>query len=125
MQKRVLSTITNSKYRSHIEPLFKELKLVKITDMYVIAIRKFYHKLMNNQLPMFFSSVTQQLPVACARYELRKPMSHIPSIKHKYSENLIRYCLIRQLNGEVTWNKNMVFTTPLFFTNHVVVIAHL
>ena len=117
MQKRVLRTITNSNYIAHTEPLFKELKLVKITDMYDIAIWKFYHKLMNNQLPMFFSSMTPQLPVACARYELRNPKSHLPTIKHKYAENSIRYCLIRQLNNEVTWAstveiKNMVFTTP-------------
>ena len=117
MQKRVLRTITNSNYIAHTEPLFKELKLVKITDMYVIAIWKFYHKLMNNQLPMFFSTMTPQLPVACARYELRNPKSHLPTIKHKYAENSIRYCLIRQLNSEVTWAstveiKNMVFTTP-------------
>ena len=103
MQKRVLRTITNSNYIAHTEPLFKELKLVKITDMYVIAIWKCYHKLMNNQLPMFFSSMTPQLPVACARYELRNPKSHLPTIKHKYAENSIRYCLIRQLNSEVTW----------------------
>ena len=54
MQKRVLRTTTNSNYIAHTEPLFKELKLVKITDMYVIAIWKFYYKLMNNQHPMFF-----------------------------------------------------------------------
>ena len=104
MQKRVLKTITNSNYIAHTEPLFKEQKLVKITDMYVIVICKFYHKLMNNQLPMFFSSMAPQLPVACARYELRNPMSHLLlSINIKYAENSIRYCLIRQLNSEVTW----------------------
>ena len=54
MQKRVLGTITNINFRAHTEPLFKELKLVKITDMYVIAIWKFYHNLMNNQPPMGF-----------------------------------------------------------------------
>ena len=84
----------------------------------IIAIWKFYHKLMNNQLPMFFSSMTPQLPVACARYELRNPKSHLPTIKHKYAENSIRYCLISQLNSEVTWastveiKTNMVLTTP-------------
>ena len=86
--------------------------------MYVIAIRIFYHKLVNTQFPkVFFSSMTPQLPVACARYELRNPMSHLLTIKHKYAENSIPYCLIRQLNIEVTLAstveiKNMVFTTP-------------
>ena len=32
-----------------------------------------------------------------------QPKSHLPTIKHKYAENSIRYCLIRQLNSEVTW----------------------
>ena len=62
--------------------------------------------------------MTPQLPVACAPYELRNSISHLLTIKHKYAENSIRYCLIRQLNSEVTWasaveiKKNMVFTTP-------------
>ena len=90
---------------------------------------------MNNQLPMFFSSMTPQLPVACARYELRNPKSHLPTIKHKYAENSIRYCLTRQLNSDcwqiecwmiaqTPWAstveiKNMVFTTsyPRFKTS--------
>ena len=54
MQKIVLRTITNSNYIVQTEPLFKKLKLVKITDMHVIAIWKFYPKLMINQLHMVF-----------------------------------------------------------------------
>ena len=108
MQKRVLRTITNNNYIAHTEPLFKELKLVKITDMSVTATISF---------PCFFSSMTPQLPVACAHYELGNPMSHLPTIKHKYARHSIRYCLIRQLNSEITWAitieiKSMCFTTP-------------
>ena len=55
MQKRVLRTITNSNYIAHTEPLFKELKLVKITDMYVIAIWKFYHKFEQSASHVFFN----------------------------------------------------------------------
>ena len=102
MQKRVSRTITNSNYIAHTEPLYKELKLVKIIDNMLLQFGNFIIKLMNNQLPMILSSMTPQLPVACARYELRNPMSYLPTIKHKYAENLIRYCLIGQLNSEVT-----------------------
>ena len=64
-----------------------------------MVIWKFYHKFMNNQLLMFFSSMNPQLTVACARYELRNPMSHLPiMLKIQYV-----ICLIRQLNSEVTW----------------------
>ena len=61
--------------------------------------------------------MTPQLSVACARYKLRNPVSHLPIIKHKYAEYSIRYCLIRQLNSEVTGAstveiKKIGFTTP-------------
>ena len=85
---KVPRTITNNNYIVHTEPLFKELKLVKMTDMYmyVTATWKFYHKLMNNQLPMFFSSMTSPLSVACAHYQLKNPMTYLPTIKHTYAK---------------------------------------
>ena len=30
-------------------------------------------------------------------------IAHLPTIKHKYAENSIRYCLMHKLNNEVTW----------------------
>ena len=53
---------------------------------------------MNNQLPMFFSSMTPQLPVACARYELRNPKSHLPTIKHKFNMLKIQYVTVLYAN---------------------------
>ena len=70
---------------------------------------------MNNQLHMFFSSMTQQPPVACVRYELRNPMSHLPTIKHKYTDNSIRYYLIRLLNSEVASTVEIEKKTCFFY----------
>ena len=36
--------MTNSKYNSHTEPLFKELKLLKISDIFKIQCMKFWER---------------------------------------------------------------------------------
>ena len=82
--------------------LFCEILLVLLTALFTCQ--------RNINTVLYFNDIH-------ARYELRNPKSHLPAIKHKYAENSIRYCLIRQLNSEVTWAstveiKNMVFTTP-------------
>ena len=73
---------------------------------------------MNNQLPIFFSSMTPQLPMTCTSYELRNPKSHLPTIKHTYAENSIRYCLIRQLNSEVTSASTVEIKITWFSLRH-------
>ena len=54
LQKKALRLISNSNYIAHTEPIHKNLRLFKLTDMFPIAVWKFYYKLMNNQLPEYF-----------------------------------------------------------------------
>ena len=51
LQKKALRLISNSNYIAHTVPICKKLHLLKLTDMFSIAVWKFYYKLMNNQLP--------------------------------------------------------------------------
>ena len=83
LQKKALRLISNSKYIAHTEPICKDLRLLKFTDMFSIAIWKFYYKLMNNQLPMYFVEWKPELPRVCTHYEIRSPVFHLPVIKHK------------------------------------------
>ena len=55
---------------------------------------------MNNQLPEYFVDWKPELPRVCPRYEIRSPVFHLQLIQHKFAENLLRYCLIEQLNME-------------------------
>ena len=55
---------------------------------------------MNDQLPIYFVDWKPVLPRVCARYEIRSPAFHLPLIRHKFAENSLRYCLIKQLNRE-------------------------
>ena len=50
LQKRVMRIITCSKYNTHSEPLFKELKLLKLEDIRKLQELKLYYKLVHRQL---------------------------------------------------------------------------
>ena len=54
LQKKALRLISSSNYIAHPEPNCKKLFLLKLTDMFPVAVRKFYYKLMNDQLPIYF-----------------------------------------------------------------------
>ena len=66
--------------------------------MFSVAIWKFYFKLMTNKLPNCFSSYKLVLPVVNERYEIRNSGFHLPVINHKFAEQSLKYCLLRQLN---------------------------
>ena len=101
LQKKALRIITNSDYLAHTEPLCKRLRILKISDMFSMALWKFFYKLMNNKLPEYFSFMKPVLPVATERYEIRNPSFHAPAIKHKFAECSLQYCLINQLNSDI------------------------
>ena len=47
----------NSKYNAHTEPLFKDLKLLKLDGVFDIQCMKFFYKFKNNTLPKYSHSV--------------------------------------------------------------------
>ena len=70
LQKKALRIITKSDYLAHTEPICKKLRILKISDMFSVALWKFYYKLMNNKLPEYFSFMKPILPTATERYEI-------------------------------------------------------
>ena len=75
--------------------------MLKVSDMFRVAIWKFYYKLMNNKLPSYFNHMKPNLPVLCNYYGIRKPKFHLPIIRHGFAEQLIQYNLVRTINNEV------------------------
>ena len=100
LRKKALRIITNSDYLAHTEPICKKLRTLKISNMFSVALWKFYYKLIINKLPEYFSFMKPVLPIATERYEMRNPSFHKPAIKHKFAERSIQYCMINQLNSE-------------------------
>ena len=50
--------------------------MLKVSDMFRVAIWKFYYKLMNNKLPSYSNYMNPNLLVICNYYGIRKPKFH-------------------------------------------------
>ena len=98
--KEAVRIIENSHYIAYTEPICKVHRLLKLPDMFSIALWKFYHKLMNNKLTECFSTIKPKPPEIIEHYEIRNPVFHLPAIKHKFVEKLLQYCLINVINEE-------------------------
>ena len=54
IQKRVVRTISKSKYNAHTDPIFKKLNILKVADIHKSTCLKFYYKFQNKLLPSPF-----------------------------------------------------------------------
>ena len=55
LQKKSMRIITSQHYRSHSEPIFKNLGLLMVHDLYYMAIIKFYYNIINGHRPDDFN----------------------------------------------------------------------
>ena len=92
---KTVRIIDNSHDIAHTKPICKVHRILKVSDMFSIALCKFYYKLMNNKLPKCFTTNKPKLPVITEHYEIRNPVFHLPAIKHKFAEV---HCNIASLN---------------------------
>ena len=56
LQKRALRIMTNSKYNAYTEPLFNELDMLKVSDIFDVQCMKFWYKFVNKSLPEYFGT---------------------------------------------------------------------
>ena len=55
LQKKAVRCICGAKYNAHTDPLFKDLSILKIQDIFILQCLKFYHKFSHKQLPVYFN----------------------------------------------------------------------
>ena len=77
LQKKAIRNVTKSAYTAHTEPLHKEYNILKVQDMYQLAILKFYCKLVNNNFPQYFNAFTPKFSVGHINYNLRNPTRQV------------------------------------------------
>ena len=98
LQKKTLRIISNNKFLAHTEPICKSLNLLKVQDIYQLAILKFYFKLINNELPQYFDSFTPTLSMGVNHYNIRNPCRQLPKIYYEFPKQSLRYKLNVVLN---------------------------
>ena len=101
-KKQVLRIISGSKFNAHTEPICREEQLLKVNEIYKLAIYKFYFKLINNELPHYFQDFTPTFSDGANHYLLRNPSRQIPKIFHEFPKHSLRYKLIFTLNNTST-----------------------
>ena len=100
IQKRAIRIIAASKYNAHTEPLFKQLNLLRACDICKLQELKFYHKLINRQLPKYFESFVYQTNLDLHKYNTRRGHRlHIPRINHAFAQLNIRHSVIQTVNS--------------------------
>ena len=93
LQKKTLRIISNSKFIAHTEPKCKSLNVLKVQDIYQLAILKFYFKLINNGLPQHFDTFTPTFSMGATHCNIRNPCRQLPKINHEFPKQSLRYKL--------------------------------
>lgn len=100
LQKKAIRVMSNSKYNSHTDPIFKSMKLLKVTDIFQIQKIKFYHKFLNNNIPKYFSDIFTDLNNNAHYYNTRNQNDIIlPRVKHEFAKKRIRYSIPEFINN--------------------------
>ena len=114
LQKRAMRIITLAPYNAHSEPLFKSLNILKISDIFTLFQLKFYHKLINDKLPKYFTNMQFEQNQNIHRYNTRGSINiHLPKINHSFAKRCIRYSLPVILNRSPTYIFHKLFTHSL------------
>ena len=92
LQKKDVRIITCNSYFAHSEPLFKQLCLLKICDIYKCQLLKFIFKLTHKQLPQYFEQFTFTFRNQLHNYATRTCRNVlIPNINHEFAKRSIRF----------------------------------
>ena len=97
LQKKAVRIVTKSNFIAHTDPLFRQLNVLKIKDMFKVKILKFYYKLSYGLLPKYFNSYIHKLEEEPVRV-LRRNIIHPPLIKRVYAECNLLFQLIKLIN---------------------------
>ena len=98
LQKKAIRLITNSNYSAHTTPLFIELGLLKVQDMFKLTLLKFYYKLSYDLLPSLFQTYCEVIEREPTR-DLRQHCIHPPLLKRVYAECSPLIQLIKLINS--------------------------
>ena len=119
LQKKAVRIITLSKYNAHTASIYKELKLLKVRDIYKLQELKFYHKLINKQLPECFYNIPYTNTFEIHQYDTRdKNRLFMSRNNHVFANKCIRYSMIR--TGNNSPNDITVHTHSLYgFSSYI------
>ena len=97
LQKKAVRMITCNNRFTHTEPIFKNLSILKLEDLYKGQIIKFYYKLVHELSPTYFNSYLNIYFDISHRYALRNIHMRTPKWNHNYATKCLLYIIPRIL----------------------------
>ena len=99
LQKKAVRIITNNKYISQTEPIFKTLECLKLEDIFKLNVLKFYFKYVHKEIPKYFYSFNLKTRSETHGYNIRnKDLLSSVRTKTKLAENCLRYLIPKVIN---------------------------
>jgi exonuclease III len=100
LQKKTIRAVTNSKYNGHTEPLFKRLKVLKVTHIRALHELKFCFKLHHHLLPEYFLHNIFIRHSEVHSYRTRHSRNYqLPQVRHSFAKNSIRFIIPQSFNN--------------------------
>ena len=91
LQKKAVRVISNSSYNAYTDPIFKALNLLKISDLYRLAVLKFYYVYCHNQLPFYLQAFVLTYRYDVHNYDTRNKLClNTNKVNIKSAENALR-----------------------------------
>lgn len=101
MQKKVIRIMKSAGYRAHSDPLFAELQLLKLSDIYVFHVLTFVFKYVKGLLPKAFENFFLRNNEVSQRVTRNSHKLYLPRFKTILYKNTIRYQGVKEWNARV------------------------
>ena len=119
IQKKAIRCLADAKYNAHTNPLFKELKLLKVQDIHKLQQIKLYYKFINNTVPTFIQNLPfYQNNETHTHLTRNSNMLHAPKASHEFSKQCLRYSLPILINSLEPCIKDKIHTHSLSGLSH-------
>ena len=100
IHKKAIRMLTGSNYNAHTEPLFKKMDLLKVSDICKLQEIKFYYKLVNKQLPIYFDTFNFQANSNLHDHNTRtRQQLHVTRVNHAFATTNLRHNIIQTVNN--------------------------
>ncbi len=99
LKKKAVRIISLSKYNAHTEPIFKKLRLLRVTELLRLQQLKFYYKFKQGLLPSYLLNLPFHTNSETHRYGTRHSQNiYQPFARHEYAKRCLRFDLPRLVN---------------------------
>ena len=114
LQKKAARILSASKYNAHTEPLFKNLKLLKIEHILKLHELKLYYKFIHIRLPVYLQNLKLDQNSSIHNINTRGQHNiHTTRVQHEFAKHSLRYTLPRTINNTPNIILNKIYTHSL------------